>query len=178
MRKLQISFLLGILLCLAPAYTIGNETGLANTETTTNARKNVSDWYIRDFHSQIVVNQNSSLDITEKRTADCGNAKNKHGIFRILPETYNLNGNTVKSHVELISITDFYGNPLKYTATRNVLDNTVIWKIGDTNKTVQGVNHYQIKYRIKNALRFDNNNFDELYWNILGNFWELEIDKF
>ncbi|MDP2934813.1 MAG: DUF2207 domain-containing protein, partial [bacterium] len=80
--------------------------------------------------------------------------------------------------VELISITDFYGNPLKYTTIRSVKDHIITWKIGDPNIAVQGENYYKIKYKVKNAIRFDNTNFDELYWNLNGNFWDIQIDNF
>ena len=38
------------------------------------ARENVTDWYIKNFETEIVVNKDSTLDITEWITADCGNA--------------------------------------------------------------------------------------------------------
>jgi hypothetical protein len=142
------------------------------------ARQNVTNWYVQNFDSQIVVNKDSSLDITEKITADCGQAVGKHGIFRILPEQINLaTGETIKTPVKLLSITDLSGQPLKYTSSENSND-TVTWKIGDPDKTVQGVNYYQIHYLVGNAIRFGNPDFDELYWNLSGNFWDLEIDKF
>lgn len=142
------------------------------------ARENVTDWYIKDFDSTIIVNKDSSLDITEKITADCGNAVGKHGIFRILPEKINIAGTNVRTPVELVSITDTNGSEMKYTESRNGSDGTVTWKIGDANKTVQGVNNYEIKYRVKNTIRFGSAQFDELYWNLSGNFWDLEIDRF
>jgi len=142
------------------------------------ARENATDWYIKDFSSEIKVNTDSTLDITEKITADCGDCVNKHGIFRILPERINIQGKNVKTPVELISITDFDGKGLPYSVSRNLFDGTITWKIGDSKKTVQGINLYQIHYRVKNAIRFDNPKFDELYWNLNGNFWGLETDKF
>jgi uncharacterized membrane protein len=143
------------------------------------ARENITDWYIQDFDSQIVVNKDSSLDITEKITADCGNLLGKHGIFRILPERINITGGgAIKTPIELISITDFNGRAINYAESRNYSDNTVTWKIGDANKTVTEVNYYLIHYRVKNAIRFANSDFDELYWNLNGNFWDLETDKF
>ena len=143
------------------------------------ARENVTNWYIQDFETEIKVNKDSTLNITEKITADCGNAFGKHGIFRILPEQIKLtDGQTIKTPVDLISITDFNGASLKYTETRTGSDATVTWKIGDPDKTVQGVNYYVISYRVKNAIRFGNRDFDELYWNLSGNFWDLEIDRF
>lgn len=143
------------------------------------ARENVTDWYIKDFFSEIRVNRDSSLDITEKITADCGEALEKHGIFRVLPEEIKLtNGEKISIPVELVSITDFNDQKIKYTQSKNSSDHTVTWKIGDSNKTVKGVNYYKIHYRVENAIRFTEPHFDELYWNLNGNFWDLEIDRF
>ena len=142
------------------------------------ARQNVTEWYIQDFDSKIIVNKDSSLDVTERITADCGMAIGKHGIFRILPEKINLTtGETVKTPVELLSITDFAGNKIEYSQSKNNSDGTVTWKIGDPNRTVTGVNYYEIHYRVKNAVRFQDG-FDEFYWNLNGNFWDLETDHF
>ncbi len=134
------------------------------------------DWYVRDFNTQINVNQDSSLAITERITADCGNALGKHGIFRVLPTKMNVDGKLVNIPIKLISITDFNGNPIKYSVINNYSDNTVTFKIGDAKKTVQGVNYYQIVYSVKNTIRFYDS-YDQLYWNLTGNFWELNIDK-
>lgn len=140
------------------------------------ARGNVTDWYIKDFKTVINVNQDSSLDITENILADCGDASDKHGIFRVLSKKYKtVDGNFILP-LELISITDGAGNKLKYSVTSD--SETETYQIGDPNISVHGENTYQIKYRVKNAIRTDNNNFDELYWNTLGNYWNLEIDNF
>lgn len=143
------------------------------------ARENVTDWYIQNFDSKIIVNKDSSLDITERITADCGNLPGKHGIFRILPEQINLTtGGTIKTPVKLLGITDFDGRPVGYSETRNGADNTVTWKIGDPNKTVTGVNNYEIRYQMKNAIFFSSPDFDEFYWSLNGNFWDIETDHF
>lgn len=140
------------------------------------ARENVADWYIQDFTSQITVNTDSTLDITETITADCGNAIGKHGIFRILPTSATIDGVKIPIPVELVSITDQNGRAWKYTQTKN--SDTVTWQIGDADVTVSGVNIYKIQYRVKNAIRFGNPDFDELYWNLNGNFWDLQTDHF
>lgn len=142
------------------------------------ARENVTDWYVKDFDSQIVVSKDSSLDITETITADCGTGIGKHGIFRILPTQLNIAGEKIQTPVTLLSITNEKGETYSYQTVKNSADGTVTWKIGDANKTVQGVNVYVIRYQVKNAIRFGNQNFDELYWNLSGNFWDLQIDKF
>ncbi|PIZ76687.1 hypothetical protein COY05_00335 [Candidatus Peregrinibacteria bacterium CG_4_10_14_0_2_um_filter_38_24] len=140
------------------------------------ARDNVDYWYIKDFQSEIVVNKDSSLLITEKITADCGSCFNKHGIFRILPTETNTTAGTFKRPVELISITDFDGNSLQYDETND--SGTVTWKIGNPDVTVQGLNYYKIVYKVQNAVYFGGENFDELYWNLNGNFWDMETDNF
>jgi len=140
------------------------------------ARDIISDWYIKDFYVEITVNKDSSLLITENIIADCGNLPDKHGIFRIVPIKATTPDKTISTPVELISITDFNGIPYKYSTIKD--SNTITWKIGDANKIVSGVNNYKITYKIENAIRFDNTEFDEFYWNVLGNFWEIDIDNF
>lgn len=142
------------------------------------SKEYVYDWYIKDFQTEIVVNKDSSLLITEKITADCDNLPDKHGIFRILPTQINTTEGAIKTPIKLISITDFNNKPIKYSTIQNSSDHTVSWKIGDPNKTVTGENYYKITYLVKNAIRFENPQFDELYWNLNGNFWDLEADNF
>lgn len=142
------------------------------------ARTNVSDWYIKDFQSEIQVNKDSTLLITEKIIADCGNASGKHGIFRILPTVLRTTDKTISMPIELVNITDFSGKSLQYSSQTDYTNKTLTWKIGDPNVTVTGENDYLITYRVKNVINFDNPNFDELYWNLNGNFWDLETDSF
>lgn len=143
------------------------------------AREFVTDWYIQDFDSIIIVNKNSTLDIVETIVADCGSAIGKHGIYRILPTSIKItDGTAIKTPITLLSITDENGQIYKYQETKNYFDATVTWKIGDPNMTVTGVNVYKIHYTVENVIRFDNAQFDELYWNLNGNFWDLETDKF
>lgn len=142
------------------------------------ARENVSDWYIKDFQTKIAVDKDSSLLITEMITADCGQAADKHGIFRILPTQIKTAQGTINTPVELVSISDFNKHLIYYTQTRDGFKHTVTWKIGDASQPVTGVNYYKIVYRVKNAIRTANDKFDELYWNLNGNFWDLETDNF
>jgi len=142
------------------------------------ARENVDYWYVKEFKTEILINKDSSIDVTENITADCGIAQ-KHGIYRTLPTFQQLTEKEKnQSPVTLISITDFSNSPLKYSTSKSVSDGTITWKIGDANKTVTGVNNYQIKYHVKNAVRHGNFDFDEFYWNLSGNFWDMEIDNF
>ena len=138
----------------------------------------ITDWYIKDFQTNIVVNKDSSLTVVENITADCGNLPDKHGIFRVLPTQINTDSGVFKTPIELQSITDFNNNPYYYTATQDYFNHTITWKIGNPNTTVSGANYYRITYKVKNAVRFGNKNFDELYWNIMGNFWDIQTNHF
>lgn len=142
------------------------------------ARTTITDWYIKDFSADIIINKDSSVDIVEKITADCGDLSGKHGIFRVLPTSMVVNKKIIKLPVILKSITDFNGSPQPYSTLKDRTLDTVTWKIGDANKTVTGINYYKISYKVKNAVRFHNTSFDELYWNLNGNFWDIETDAF
>ncbi len=159
MEKIKLSILILVFLFIAPFVF---------------ARTFVVDWYIKDFQTEILVNRDSSLLITERIIADSGNLPDKHGIFRILPEKAgNIDGGTRKTPVELVSITDFEGRPHVYRAIKDRMNDTITWKIGDPNITVKGENYYKITYKVYNAVHND-----VFYWNLLGNFWDLEIDNF
>jgi len=135
----------------------------------------ITDWYIKNFDSTIVVNKDSSLLITELITADCDDLPNKHGIFRVLPLQTKTDKGTIKTPIELLSITDFSGNSYKFQTIKD--NSTITWKIGDPNKTVTGENYYKIVYKVENAVRLGNENFDELYWNLTGNYWDIKINN-
>lgn len=135
-------------------------------------------WYIKDFKSEIVVNKDSSLDITEYITADCGSAQ-KHGIFRTLPTQKTMEDDKkISMPIDLVSITDFNQKRYNYSTTLDRYYGTITWKIGSENIFVTGENYYKIHYKVKNAILHQNENFDELYWNLSGNFWDIPIDNF
>jgi len=138
----------------------------------------ITDWYVRDFQSTITVNDDASLLVEEKIIADCGNLPDKHGIFRILPVQTRTESGIIKTPIELVSITDFSGNKITYSTSVDNFNHTITYKIGDPNITIKGENEYKITYLVKNAIRARSNDFDELYWNLSGNFWDIEIDNF
>ena len=139
----------------------------------------ISDWYIKDFQAEITVNKDSSLDITETITADCGTLPDKHGIFRVLPTGYQKTKDTwVDMPIKLQSITNTAGVAYSYSTNKDYLNDTLTWQIGDADKTVTGVNVYVIKYQVRETARLDNAEFDEFYWNVGGYFWDIPTDNF
>ncbi|MGB2631369.1 MAG: DUF2207 domain-containing protein, partial [Minisyncoccales bacterium] len=169
MKKVIIKLLTAtaiLAIMILPDNTAGRETS------------DITDWYVNDFQSTITVNGDSSLLIEERISADAGNLPDKHGIFRVVPVETKTDKGTIKTPVSLVSITDFGGNAIPYSTSTNNFDHTITWKIGSADKTVTGVNYYKITYLVKNAIRSGNADFDELYWNLNGNFWDIEIDNF
>lgn len=142
------------------------------------ARENPTDWYVKDFQTEIQVKEDSTLEIVETIVADAAKLPDKHGIFRVLPETINVEGKKVHTPVELVSITNERGVRWQNEESRSAKDGTVTWKIGNPNVNVLGVNTFVIRYKVGNAISFVNPNFDELYWNLSGNFWQMDIEKF
>jgi len=138
----------------------------------------ITDWYIKDFQSKISVNTDASLTVEERIVADCGNLPEKHGIFRVVPTQIKTDKGTIKTPVTLVSITDFDGTPLNFYQKTNNFDHVVSWQIGDPETTVTGESNYKITYTVENAIRSTNAEYDELYWNLTGNFWDIQIDKF
>ena len=48
---------------------------------------------------------------------------------------------------------------------------------GNTDKQRYNIKHmFEIKYKVNNIIKH-NEHFDELYWNIIGDRWNLDIDK-
>jgi uncharacterized membrane protein YgcG len=125
---------------------------------------------ITHFQSDITINQDTSLSISEQinYTTD----QNKHGIYRYLPLSYNQDGQKTITPIEAVTITNQSGKTIPYTTDSDGTFLTL--KIGDPDATFSGDQTYIINYTVKNALsEFDNH--DELYWDITGEGWQVQI---
>jgi hypothetical protein len=113
-----------------------------------------SNFTIRKFHSQIVVNEDSS--ITVKETINVEFHRSRHGIYREIPFKYtDDHGKTIKTPLEILSVTDTVGREWKYKVRR--ADNIINIRIGDAKAYISGFQSYVITYKVENAiLYFDN----------------------
>lgn len=126
---------------------------------------------IEKFHSDIIVQENSSIEITE--TIEVNFHSSRHGIFRKIPFRYNTEiGKTLVMPVKIQSVTNKKGRPWQYRVSKD--GNLVNVRIGDPDRFVREAQVYVIKYQVENALLFLDEH-DELYWNVTGNNWETEI---
>jgi hypothetical protein len=129
---------------------------------------------ITRFASDVAVQPDSSLEVTE--TIDIvseGNAI-RHGIFRDFPTRYRgRNGSQVR-----VGFT-FEGavrDGQAENAEVEPLSNGVRIRIGSADTEVEPGNHrYVIRYRTTRQIgRFPH--YDELYWNATGNGWQFPIE--
>ncbi|WP_326985060.1 DUF2207 domain-containing protein [Chryseobacterium sp. MYb264] len=128
---------------------------------------------ITSFHSDIDVNKNSGLTVTEKINVYSTGNEIKRGIFRTLPLTRNLNNKKQKIQYDIISITKNGEKEDYHTETNG--DNFEIY-VGNRDVILDTGNYaYEIKYETKNQIGFFNN-YDELYWNVNGNAWNFDVD--
>ncbi|HEX2802381.1 MAG TPA: DUF2207 domain-containing protein, partial [Sphingomicrobium sp.] len=129
---------------------------------------------ITSFVSDVAVQQDSSLEVTE--TIDIVSEGNqiRRGIYRDFPTRYRgRNGSRIRVGFEFESA-ERDGNPEK--AAVEPLSNGVRIRIGDADTLIEpGPHRYVIRYRTTRQVgRFDS--FDELYWNATGNGWGFPIE--
>ncbi len=127
---------------------------------------------IENFHSQITVNQDTSLTIIE--TINYATDLEKHGIFRYIPLMYQQETGNFSRRISQITVTDPNNQPIPFT--RSVENRNLVLKIGDPDSTFTGKKTYIIRYRVDDAL----NQFashDELFWDITGEGWQIPIQK-
>ncbi len=131
------------------------------------------DFTINKFHSDITINEDSSLTVKESINVEFH--KLKHGIYREIPFKYtDERGNRIKTPLEVLSVTDESGNEWKYKTKKT--GNVINIRIGDPKKYVEGHQKYVITYKVVNAILFFDDH-DELYWNVTGNYWWAPIKE-
>lgn len=139
-------------------------------------------WVIDNFKSDIAVQESGEVRIVETIQVDFRNLS-KHGILRDIPYVYEsrqgrgspeaANGEKTYTEIKVESILQNDKNA-KYETSRN--EGYIRLKIGDPDKTITGKNFYTITYKAKGILRSFAEH-DELYWNVTGNGWPVEITR-
>jgi predicted membrane protein DUF2207 len=126
------------------------------------------------------VHSDGSLDVTEQLTI--GFSGHWNGIVRDLSLQHNTaQGRRAKLDIDVISVTDATGQPLRVEQERKDtgwVRGLRIWIPGARDADRQII----IRYRVANAIRFfyessNEGEFDELYWNVTGNSWDMPIDR-
>ncbi len=127
------------------------------------------------FHSDIEILDNGGLSITETIKVNAEGNLIKRGIYRVLPTSYEakfgLNFDVSYDFVEVLKD----GNQEDHHVEE--LSKEIKLYIGSSSVYLTpGYYTYTIHYTTDNQLSFYED-FDELYWNVNGNYWEFGIDS-
>jgi uncharacterized membrane protein len=127
---------------------------------------------IRDMNAQIVVTRAGDVRVTERFTVHFIGSWN--GLYRTIPVQYTTpRGMRYTLHVDIESVTDQNGTPLRYDTERVRGSRRIRMWVPDAHDAVRTV---VLTYRSNNALRFFEEH-DELYWNITGAEWDFPIQR-
>ena len=127
---------------------------------------------IQKFSSEIFVQPDSALDITE--TIEAKFTGVWHGIYRSIPVEYvTPQGFNYTLFVKFDGATDDSGQKLKVESSRE--RHYLKWKIyvDDATDTIRTIT---LHYRVANGLKFFEDH-DELYWNVTGDEWDVPIEN-
>lgn len=130
---------------------------------------------ILDFVSDVTIEPDGDLDVTETIRIVALNQEIKHGLQRDFPTSYGTGfGQRTTKGFEVISVQrDGRDEPWE----RITLGNGVRIRIGAAETMLPIGDHtYTIRYRTTRQLIYGKDS-DELYWNATGNGWTFPIDR-
>jgi uncharacterized membrane protein len=129
---------------------------------------------ISNFDVHATLDASRLLTITETIGYDFEGA-NRHGIYRDIPVVYERNGASYRLRLNVQDATmDGQSVPMQVS---NEGDNVHI-RLGDPNLTITGKHTYVIRYSTNRAINdFPKDNERELYWNVTGNAWPVDIKE-
>ncbi len=129
--------------------------------------------YIKHFHSDIVVQEDGHVFVTETITVKVEHNNIKRGIYRDFPTIYKtalLTKSTVD--FEVISVKRNGESEPHHTEQ---LNNGVRVYVGTRSRMVErGEQVYRIEYRTNRQIAFMDDH-DRFYWNVTGNDWRFRI---
>lgn len=129
---------------------------------------------IHRFISDVRIQKDSSLEVTETIDVRAEHNRINRGIYRDFPTRYRgPRGSQVRVGFTFRGAT-LDGSPVK--ATTEAVSNGVRIRLGDPDRLVDiGEHRYVIHYRTTRQIgRFED--YGELYWNATGNGWAFPID--
>jgi uncharacterized membrane protein YgcG len=129
---------------------------------------------IERFISEVDVQRNGDLIVTESIQIRAEGQQIKRGILRDFPTSYRrADGSRVEVGFEIQFVT-LDGSHENYVTER--MANGVRVRIGSSGRTISTGSHlYVIKYRTTRQIGFFER-YDELYWNATGTGWTFPID--
>jgi len=130
---------------------------------------------IISFDSEITIDEDASMTVTEKIKVYAEGQKIQRGIYRDFPTKYKDEyGNSVKIKFDVLEVSRD-GNSESYH-TENLANGVRVYCGRSDYYLPKGEHAYSIKYRTDRQIGYFEK-FDELYWNVTGNDWDFIIEK-
>ncbi|MCH7854066.1 MAG: DUF2207 domain-containing protein [Proteobacteria bacterium] len=135
----------------------------------------LADERILDFKSDIVINQDGWIEVTETITVRAEGQQIRRGIYRDFPTRYrDAYGNDLEVVYEPLSLLR-NDAPEDFHSER--LNNGIRTYFGKANRMLApGIHTYTFRYTVNRMLGFFDEH-DELYWNVTGHDWYFPIDR-
>lgn len=124
--------------------------------------------YVKSFLTNMVVNTDNSIDVTETIIYNTGTSE-RHGIYRGI---YTVSSQDRSMSLNNVFVTDENGQPYQFEVIGSVGGKQI--KIGDPDMTFTGEKTYILKYHATRAVA-QLKDYDEIYWNVTGNEWDMPI---
>lgn len=128
-------------------------------------------YYFTAYNVDINVNENNSFDITEHISTYFN--EQRHGIFRTIPTRNQVRRTDGTSHSVKAKIKNIKASE---NCDVSIENGNYVLQIGDADTYVEGEHDYTIKYTYMLG-EDQNNGFDELYYNIIGDGWDTYIQN-
>lgn len=129
---------------------------------------------ILDYAVTACVEKDASLVVTERITVSIAHNAIIHGIYRLYPVKIRENDNALRHYGFEVLSAKLDGSNIPYSVTNEGYTAGVA--IGDPGKKAPGGSHtYELVYRTTGHVRFLPA-YDEIYYNVTGNFWKFPID--
>lgn len=134
-----------------------------------------ADERILKFNSDIVVQGDGWIEVTETIQVRAEGNRIRRGIYRDFPTRYrDVYGNTHEVAYEPLTVLRNDAREDFHTRQR---DNGIRTYFGSSNRMLPpGIHTYTFRYRANRMLGFFDEH-DELYWNVTGLEWAFPIDK-
>jgi uncharacterized membrane protein YgcG len=130
-------------------------------------------WVIRAFDATYQIRADGTVAATEDIQVNFGMLE-RHGIFRDIPVEY-VYSEESNRRIDITDVSVADGsNPVRFELIDSGPNLRI--KIGDPEAIVTGEPRYIITYTINDGLNpFDDH--DELFWNVTGNDWAVQIES-
>ncbi len=168
----KIIFLAVVIISLVIIYPLNtyaiSDYDLVSLTPSKNDNYSSYDYVIDKYDINIIVNENNTFDVTE--TIDTYFNVPKHGIFRTIPlknTIKRLDGTTSTNRTQINVSVNAENSTSKEEGNYQI-------KIGSASETLTGEKEYIIKYTY-NLGKDPVKDYDELYYNIIGNEWDTVI---